>query len=141
MINTLEVIARHHLQQMVVVRVVALDWPQLGGATYGPGGLAMITLSEVLTPAALGFVFFHELGHLVLGHVARPGEPALSSAQLADLRGILPESPAVQRLVELEAQQEAEANAWADEQLANFERQFGPFVDAIRGDNYGTVTD
>jgi len=110
---------------------VALDWPQLGEATYRPGGIATIKLSEVLTPAALGFVFFHELGHLVLGHVALPGEPALLCAQVAALHVILPESPAVRRLVELEAQQETEANDWADAQLVEFERQFGPFVDAI----------
>lgn len=135
MISTLESIARFYVGQPVVVEIRPL-WPSMGWATYGPGGVPLIVIDNDLG-GQLPRVFFHEVGHHALGHIARPGEGRLPSpAQMKELRAIYPDCEALSSLQELidstrDAAEEA-AWCWADEQLAAFERQFGPFLDAIR---------
>lgn len=145
MIDNLQTIARHYTGLPVVV-VIKPTWPSLGFATYSPGGLPLIAVDGSLAPAIFARVFFHEIGHHALGHIAKPGENALLSlVKMRELCALYPDSLALSTIAEIAQLRvddfEAAAWRWANEQLANFERQFGPFVDAIRGDNYGTVTD
>lgn len=136
MIDNLQAIARHYTGLPVVV-VIKPTWPSLGFATYSPGGLPLIAVDGSLAPAIFARVFFHEIGHHALGHIAKPGENALLPlVKMRELCALYPDSLALSTIAEIAQLRvddfEAEASAWADEQLAKFERQFGPFVDAIR---------
>ena len=131
--STLEAVARYHLQAPVAVLFQPLAWPQLGEANYGTGGIAQIVLADTLPLTVLGFVFFHELAHHVLGHVPTPAGILVTGDRVAKLCTIFPDSVALERLYRLAnvASVEEEANAWAEEQLSAFERAFGPFAAAM----------
>ena len=135
MISTLESIARFYIGHPVVVEIRPA-WPSMGWASYGPGGVPLIVIDYDLG-GQLPRIFFHEVAHHALGHIARPGEGLFPSpARMTELRTIYPDCEALASLQELidatiDAAEQA-AWVWADQQLAEFERQFGPFLDAIR---------
>lgn len=128
----LEAIARHYAGRPVTVRFQsARAW--LGLARQTPGGPEVL-INPTAAAADLGYILFHEVGHLVCGHVTL--EDATDAAALADDD----QATALGRLAPAERaavgaaldRREAEADEWACAALAAFEGRFGPFLQAIR---------
>lgn len=123
----LETIARHYAGERVTVEWrVSAHWQGL--ATRTDAGAVIL-----LNPHAqdLGFVFFHELGHIVRGHCT-----VISTADLdADTAAILANLSPAERahFVPMIDERESEADAWAMVNLAAFERRFGAFMAAMQG--------
>lgn len=128
----LEAIARHYAGRPVTVRFCpARAW--LGLVRRTPAGLE-IFINPAAAAVDLGYILFHEVGHLVRGHVTL--EDATDAAALAEddqvaavLARFAPhERAAVCAVLD---RREAEADEWARAALAAFEGRFGPFLEAI----------
>lgn len=126
----LETIARSYLPAGTLARVEVVDLRSrfLQGVAYRtPDGWHVIELDERFV--ADGFTFFHELAHLVLGHVKierRADEPFYTRPSQAKLTEV--EREELTRYIDAV---EDEANAWAVRELARFQRRFGAFEDAL----------
>ena len=128
----LQAIARYYLGADVWVRwQPSQHW--LGLARRIAQG-AEVLINPYAPAADLGHIFFHELAHLVHGHVL-----IISTQTAADLadddtaahleRLTLPERATIGAIIDV---REAEADRWAYEALEAFEGRFGPFLQAIR---------
>jgi hypothetical protein len=128
----LEAIARHHAGADVrILWQPSAHW--LGLARQTPSGFEIL-LNPGAAVVDLGFIFFHELGHLVRGHARTVSTSTL--AELADddtgarlERLTPPERAACGAVIDA---REREADAWACDALAAFEGRFGPFLEAIQ---------
>lgn len=128
-------IARFYLPDADLVRVSISD---LSGS--GLAGLAWCSASGYRVieidggHVLIGRVFFHELGHHVLGHVvSKLSGSELERYRLLDIGQMNfaeTEKAALQGFID---GREAEADAWAETALAQFEARFGPFAKAIGG--------
>lgn len=122
----LETIARHYAGERVTVEWrVSAHWQGL--ATRTDAGAVIL-----LNPHAqdLGFVFFHELGHIVRGHctVTSTADPDADTAAI--LARLSPAERAI--LTPMIDERENEADTWAMVNLAAFERRFGAFLEAVK---------
>ena len=126
----LETIARAYLPPGTMVRVEVVDLRSrfLQGVAYRtPDGWHVIELDERFVTD--GFTFFHELGHLVLGHVKierRADWPYYTCSSQAKLTEV--ERKELTRYIDAV---EDEANTWAERELTHFQRRFGAFEDAL----------
>lgn len=127
----LEAIARFYVREFVRVHwQPSQHW--LGLARRTEHG-AEILLNPYAAAADLPFIFFHEVGHHVRGHVVTINP--LSLAEMADddqaarLERMTPPEADTWRAVI--ATREDEANEWARAHLAAYEARFGPFLRAI----------
>jgi hypothetical protein len=128
----LEAIARHYAGADVrVCWQPAQHWAGLARRTAG--GLEIL-LNPAVNAADLGYVFFHELGHLVRGHcenvISDPPEGVAYLDPVGRLARMTPPEQAAWGAVI--ATREGEADAWAWDTLAAFEGRFGPFLRAIQ---------
>ena len=128
----LQAIARHY-----VGGDVWLYWQPshhwLGLARRTPAG-AEILINPYAPAADLPFTFFHEVGHLVNGHVliesTSTAEELAEDDTAARLERLTPPERATIGAV-IDAR-EAEADRWAWAALEAFQGRFGPFLKAIR---------
>ena len=101
------------------------------GLAHRTGWGAEIVLHPNLDESDLGFVFFHEVAHFLLGHVRMidhsNGDRDIGAilARMAE-----PERVGIQAVID---DQETGADALALDLLADFERRFGDFVTALTG--------
>jgi hypothetical protein len=127
----LEAIARHYVGRHVTVRFqAAATWLGLARRTEaGPE----IFVNPAACAADLGYILFHEIGHLVRGHVtlvdATPAADLAQDDRAARLERLTPPERAA--LCPVLDKMEAEADEWAWAALAAFEGRFGPFLEAL----------
>lgn len=127
----MEAIARWHAG--ADVRVTWQPSPfWLGLARRAPDGL-QILLNPAAAAADLGYIFFHELGHLVCGHAVTesmytPAEMAHDDTAARLERLTPPERASWGAAIDA---RETQADSWAWAALGAFQRRFGPFLKAI----------
>lgn len=131
-VNNLEAIARFYVREDVRVRFQpAQHWLGLARRTEnGPE----ILINPYAPAAQLGHILFHEVAHHVCWHVlvvnTQPAAELATDDTAARLERLTPPEAATWRAV-IDAR-EGEADRWAHERLAAYERRFGPFLKAIR---------
>ena len=137
----LETIARHYVREFVTVRFQpAQTW--LGMARRTSNGREIL-INPGAALADLPYIFFHEVGHHVRGHIviedARRAADLVDDDQAARLGRLTPSEASV--WTDEIDRRETEADAWANDTLAAFEAQHGPFLAAIGAAGSGVVQD
>ncbi len=138
--NVLQTIASVYVREPVRI---AWQWERnvLGWAGWHYGWV--ITLNPGGHAVALGQTFFHEIAHIILGHVEREndedGDSVADPDQLHPLdvwrakTETAPTDVVAAMMVGTIEQWEGEADAWAERALREFEAKYGPFLDFIGG--------
>lgn len=112
---------------IVDCRYMAHSW----GLAHRTGWGAEIVLHPNLDESDLGFVFFHEVAHFLLGHVRVIDQSNGDTDRAATLARLTePERVGIQAVID---DQETGADALALDLLTDFERRFGDFVTALTG--------
>jgi hypothetical protein len=130
---SLRTIASCYLGQPAAVAIIdGCSWA--GEAFIEEDGTPTIRIDSGLAAHALGKVFFHEVAHHALHHLARSWSANGTVAHLTavDLLATLPKEQH-QAATEFWHSQEAAADAWAVLALGSFEERFGPFLEALLG--------
>lgn len=132
--TNLEAIARHYCGEFVRVQWSVM--PSLCGLATRNEDSALIFLHPGLPLGRLGAVFFHECGHIALGHITGKSpsvDPVAMAQSLAERNErIEAAAPADKQFFNtFIGTLEEEADAFSAEALADFERRFGPFLAAL----------
>lgn len=135
--NTLQTIA-----SAIVGSPVRVFWQlerHIGGRVFFHFGWR-IFINPAIAATELGRVLFHEIGHIACGHIEpRTITPEIDVDEehpLTIWRAKAESAPPgdVSKIVlACVEQEEQEADAWGNRALAEFEAQYGPFLDVLSG--------